>query len=216
MRSFRGRHVSTSSSGDEDVPSPAAAVLARRASRKVKPLREESGSDEDAEEPEEWELDDEDAGSEEEGEEEERVSNAQRGRVRLHGAEQSSTGLEVDDDRRKSLAEKGWARRSLVVRSVGPSGAADFEAVPGREEYGAGEDGAAEWEKTMLEFAEVNFNDAGIELRSMDQRDLQVGLFGDFLDRVGHGKFVEWRADEESGGLYKLEMVTQVHAACPA
>jgi len=27
---------------------------------------------------------------------------------------------------------------------------------------------------------------------------------------------VEWRADEESGGLYKLEMVTQVHAACPA
>ena len=28
--------MSTSSSGDEDVPSPAAAVLARRASRKVK------------------------------------------------------------------------------------------------------------------------------------------------------------------------------------
>ena len=25
---------------------------------------------------------------------------------------------------------------------MGPSGAADFEAVPGREEYGAGEDGA--------------------------------------------------------------------------
>jgi hypothetical protein len=47
--------MSTSSSGDEDVPSPAAAVLARRASRKVKPLHEESGSDEDAEEPEEWE-----------------------------------------------------------------------------------------------------------------------------------------------------------------
>jgi hypothetical protein len=35
----------------------------------VKPLREESGSDEDAEEPEEWELDDEDSCSEEEGEE---------------------------------------------------------------------------------------------------------------------------------------------------
>ena len=52
--------MSTSSSGDEDVlmtcHRPAAAVLARRASRKVKPLREESGSDEDAEEPEEWEL----------------------------------------------------------------------------------------------------------------------------------------------------------------
>ena len=56
--------MSTSSSGDEDdvlktCHRPAAAVLARRASRKVKPLREESGSDEDAEEPEEWERDDE-------------------------------------------------------------------------------------------------------------------------------------------------------------
>ena len=75
--------MSTSSSGDEDVPSPAAAVLARRASRKVKPLREESGtSDEDAEEPEEWERDDEASCSEEEGEVEERVSNVQRGRER--------------------------------------------------------------------------------------------------------------------------------------
>ena len=36
---------------DEDVPapSPSATVLARRASREVKPMREESGSDEDAE-----------------------------------------------------------------------------------------------------------------------------------------------------------------------
>ena len=88
------------------------------------------------------ERDDEASSSEEDGEEEERVSNAQRGRVRLHGVVQSSTGLGVDDDRRKSLGEKGWARRSVVVRAVGPSGAADFEAVPGREEYGAGEDGA--------------------------------------------------------------------------
>ena len=64
----------------------------------------------------------------------------------------------------------------------------------------------------MLEFADDNFNDAGIEVRSMDQRDRQFGLFGDFLDRVGHSKFVEWRADEESVGLYKLGMVTQVRS----
>ena len=47
---------------------------------------------------------------------------------------QSSAGLEVDDDRRKSLGEKGWARRSVVVNGVEPSGAAVFEAVLGREE----------------------------------------------------------------------------------
>ena len=107
--------MSTSSSGDEDVPSPAAAVLARRASRKVKPLREESGSDEDAEEPEEWERDDEASFL---------LGGGGRGRgarfkcsawpyaasVRLHGIVQSSTGLEVDDDRRKSLGERRAGR----------------------------------------------------------------------------------------------------------
>ena len=45
---------------------------------------------------------------------------------------------------------------------MGPSGAAVFEAVLGREEYGSGEDGAVEWEKNMLEFADGNFNDAGM------------------------------------------------------
>ena len=57
---IRGARLSSMSS-DEGVPapSPSAAVLARRASREVKPMREESSSDEDAEEPEEWEDDDE-------------------------------------------------------------------------------------------------------------------------------------------------------------
>ena len=129
-------------SSDDDVPapSPSAAVLARRASREAKSMREESGSEEDCDEPVEWEDDDEVASEEDGSEEEVRVSNAQRGRVRLHWASQSSTGLEVDDERRKSLGEKGWARRAVVVRGVEPSGAADFEAVPGREEYDLGED----------------------------------------------------------------------------
>jgi hypothetical protein len=99
--SLRKEHVLMSSDEDEPAPSPSATVLARRASRVVKPMREESSSDDDAEEPEEWEGADETSCSEEEGEEVERVSNAQRGRARLHGVVQSSAGLEVDDDRRK-------------------------------------------------------------------------------------------------------------------
>ena len=124
------------SSSEEDVPapSPSAAVVARRAGREAKSMREESGSDKDAEEPEEWDDDGEASSDEGESDEEARVSNAQRGRVRLHGVSQSSAGLEVDDDRRKSLGEKGWARRSVVVNGVEPSGAAVFEAVLGREE----------------------------------------------------------------------------------
>jgi len=61
-----------SSDEDEPAPCPSATVLARRASREVKPMREESSSDEDAEEPEEWEGADETSCSEEEGEEVER------------------------------------------------------------------------------------------------------------------------------------------------
>jgi hypothetical protein len=50
-------------------------------------------------------------------------------------------------------------------------------------------------------FAEDNFNDNGAEVRSLDQRDCKVGLFGDFCkvglfgdfcERVGHGKFVRF------------------------
>ena len=150
--SQRKEHVPMSS----EAPSPSAAVLARRASREAKSMREESGSEEDCDEPVEWEDDDEVASEEDGSEEEVRVSNAQRGRVRLHWASQSSTGLEVDDERRKSLGEKGWARRAVVVRGVEPSGAADFEAVPGREEYDLGEDGSAAWAQDMLEFADDN------------------------------------------------------------
>ena len=115
-------------------------------------------------------------------------------------------------ERRAGRAERWWcARWSRVAQLYLRQCLGARSTTRARKQ-----EGAAEWEKSMLEFADGNFNDAGIEVRSMDQRDRQVGLFGDFLDRVGHGKFVEWRADEESGGLYKLEMVTQVHAACPA
>mgnify|MGYP006062555837 CR=1 FL=1 len=183
-------------SSEEDVPapSPSAAVVARRAGREAKSMREESGSDTDAEEPEEWDDDGEASSDEGESDEEARVSNAQRGRVRLHGASQSSAGLEVDDDRRKSLGEKNWARRAVVVRAVEPSGAADFEAVPGREEYDSGEDGSAEWAKDMLEFADDNFNDAGNEVRSMDMATHLAGRRGEKAGHARCGRAVPWRA----------------------
>ena len=90
-----------------EAPSPSAAVLARRASREAKSMREESGSEEDCDEPVEWEDDDEVASEEDGSEEEVRVSNAQRGRVRLHWASQSSTGLW----RSTTSAARAWARR---------------------------------------------------------------------------------------------------------
>jgi hypothetical protein len=52
-------------------------------------MREESGSEEDSDEPVEWENDDEVSSEEDGSEDEVRVSNAQRGRVRLPRASQS-------------------------------------------------------------------------------------------------------------------------------
>ena len=43
-----------------------------------------------------------------------------------------------------------------MVNSVGASGAASFELVPGREQFGPGDDAAAEWERQMLQFTEDN------------------------------------------------------------
>ena len=74
--------------------------------------------------------------------------------------------------------------RSVIKRGVGPSGAAEFEAVPAREEYESGDEGSAKWAQDMLEFADDNFNDGGIEVRSMDCRDCKVGLYGDVLEWV--------------------------------
>ena len=75
--------------------------------------------------------------------------------------------------------------RSVIKPGVGPSGAAEFEAVPAREEYESGDEGSTKWVQDMLVFADDNFDDGDIEVRSMDSRDCKVGLFGaDCLERV--------------------------------
>ena len=130
-----------------------------------------------------------------------------RGRVRLHAISQTRGGLQVDDDRRKCLAEKGWARRTVVVHGVGPSGAANLEQLPGREDFAADE--SEEWLQATVKFVEDNFDGEGAEVRSMDQRDRKVGLFGDFCQRVGHGEFVRWEPNVEQGGYYELKTVSQ-------
>ena len=121
---------------EHDVASPDAAVLDRRRSRTTPDKRKqsyvesegsESGSDG------EWSGDDDplsDHGCEDEDEDEDET--VRRGRVRPHTVVPSSNGLELDDGRHKSLAEKGWARRAVVVRGVGPCGGADLEELPGK------------------------------------------------------------------------------------
>ena len=112
----------------EELDTPAARIMARRESRAAMPDRLKVAAPDDSSD-EEWNGDD-----DEDEEEDGRVylDASKCGRVRLHavqGPAQSSSGLGVDDERRKSLADKGWARRTAVVNSVGASGAASFELV---------------------------------------------------------------------------------------
>ena len=128
------------------APSPAAAVLARRASREVKPM--ESGSDEDAEEPEEWEA----SSEEDEGVEEERVSNAQRG----HECAASWSVISRPGGRRRPPQVSVWERRA---GHAGPwwfvvwSRVAQLysrQCLGARRTYGSGEEGAEDVSLAIL------------------------------------------------------------------
>ena len=95
--------------GGEELDTPAARIMARRESRAAMPDRLKVAAPDDSSD-EEWNGDD-----DEDEEEDGRVylDASKCGRVRLHavqGPAQSSSGLGVDDERRKSLADKGWAR----------------------------------------------------------------------------------------------------------
>ena len=78
-----------------------------------------------------------------------------RGRVTAHFIVNRSSGMEEDDGRRDPGRE-GVARRALVAHRVSACGAANFEEVPGREQYGAGDDATAQWVENMLAFHEEN------------------------------------------------------------
>ena len=74
--------------------------------------------------------------------------------------------------------------------------------------YEDGEAGADQHENDVNEYVDRDFDDAGTEVRSLDQRERKVGLFGDWLEVGGHGKCVEWVQDQETA-LYTLEVVRE-------
>ena len=61
-------------------------------------------------------------------------------------------------------------------------------------------------------FIDGTFHDEGAEVRTLDKRDLHVGLFGDWLERSGYGKYIERVQNEEKGMLWELRAVRAVRA----
>ena len=125
---------------DEPAPSPSAAVVARRASRIAKSLREESGCEEDTSSDDEWDPAQEQDEEDEEDEQDERnqglADASTYGRSRLHEmprAREDGTGEEM----RNALFGKRLGRRTVHLHGLAPSGDAAFEAVEevGREAF---------------------------------------------------------------------------------
>lgn len=52
------------------------------------------------------------------------------------------------------MLPKSASNPAGVAHGVSACGAANFEEVPGREQYGAGDDATAQWAEDMLTFYE--------------------------------------------------------------
>ena len=197
----------------EELDTPAARIMARRESRAAMPDRLKVAAPDDSSD-EEWNGDD-----DEDEEEDGRVylDASKCGRVRLHAvlvAAQSSSGLGVDDERRKSLADKGWARRTAVVNSVGASGAASFELVPGREQFGPGDDAAAEWERQMLQFTEREGKSSGVSGSCQCMPDALRHLPAGSAEANAPGEAMRAEVKAHSKGHWARDLQNAGAAAC--
>jgi hypothetical protein len=118
-----------------------------------------------------------------------------RGRARLNAPLTTGATAAAGGEfarRSRGLEAAGEFRRSKAMRAVGPAGGANFSSAPDRPDFGADAEGDDEFEEQMLSWVDGNLNDAGIEARTLDARELKVGMFGDFAETRGHGKYVEW------------------------
>ena len=96
----------------------------------------------------------------------------------------------------------------VLVNAIGAgAGGANFAEAPRRDEYPPGADGDEE----HAAFIDGTFHDEGAEV-TLDKRDLHVGLFGDWLERSGYGKYIERVQNEEKGMLWELRAVRAVRA----
>ena len=131
-----------------------------------------------------------------------------RGRARVHAMAQKTSVDEPAGSEAAAvhgqLETKAETRRSKVVRGLGAAGAANLSNAPSPE----GLEGADAFDELMFDFVDDNMHGRAVQVRHLDRRDLELGLFGDFLEQRGHGKFVEWVYDDESEG-WKIQAVEE-------
>ena len=198
-----GAHYSDMST-EQDVVSPAAAVLERRQRRTTSQKRKQvCAATATARSPRRgvrWRVvrGDDDPLSDHGREDEDEDEPVLRGHVRRHAITQAVTV--------RMRSTTSGASRWLWARRAGRGACVVWARVVARtwssclgEEYGGDEDGALDWSAAALQFTEDNFNDNGAEVRSLDHMHAQRAIARSASSatsarRVGHGKFVECMA----------------------
>ena len=105
-------------------------------------------------------------------------------------------------EHRASLSEKKKYRRAIKIDLKLPEASTALAAVPRRKDFAEGEEGRQAWKAQFNAYAgDFAYSHVGTE--TVKGRMGAVGMWGDYCEREGHGKFVEWQR-KESGTLKKI------------
>ena len=105
-------------------------------------------------------------------------------------------------EQRASLSEKKKYRRAIKIDLKLPEASTALAGVPRRKDFADGEEGRRAWKAQFNAYAgDFAYSHVGTE--TVKGRMGAVGLWGDYCEREGHGKYVEWLR-KETGTLKKI------------
>ena len=108
-----------------------------------------------------------------------------------------------------SLQVKKKTRRAIKIDLKLPEASTALSGVPRRKDFPEGEEGRQAWRATFNTYA-GHFAYSHVCTETVKGRMGAVGMWGEYCEREGHGKFVEWQR-KAVGTLKKV--VVPVHDA---
>ena len=105
-------------------------------------------------------------------------------------------------EHRASLSEKKKFRRAIKIDLKLPEASTALAGVPRRKDFPDGEEGRQAWKAAFNSYA-GDFAYSHVCTETVKGRMGAVGMWGDYCEREGHGKYVEWQR-KASGTLKKV------------
>jgi len=107
-------------------------------------------------------------------------------------------------EHRASLSEMKKYRRAIKIDLKLPEASTALAYVPRRKQFAEGEEGRQAWRVAFnAKAGEFAFSHVGAE--TVRNRMGAVGMWGDYCEREGHGKYVEWQ--RKASGTLKTVVV---------